>query len=80
MATYIYRFQDTGETIEVQQSMKDEPFTEIDGRPVHRVITGGSGVILKGGGWTSKGSFGPFLSEDDKIDSPARDNFGGGVN
>lgn len=47
---YAYRFDDEegGET-EVWQSMRDDPFKEIDGRPVTRLITGGGGVIFKEG-------------------------------
>jgi len=37
MPTYVYRFIDTGETIEIRQSFDDAPLTEAphpsDGRP-----------------------------------------------
>jgi predicted nucleic acid-binding Zn ribbon protein len=56
MATYIYKTipQSEGEEpeyFEIQQSMKDAPLTHhpVNGKPVHRVITGGYGVINFGG-------------------------------
>jgi len=39
MPTYIYERIDTGEHIEIVQSMKDDPLAEIDGKPVRRIIT-----------------------------------------
>jgi len=56
MPTYVYRFIDTGETIEVQQAFTDDPLTEAahpsDGtmRPVKKVFTP-VGVTFKGGGF-----------------------------
>jgi predicted nucleic acid-binding Zn ribbon protein len=56
MPTYVYRFIDTGETIEVQQSFDDEPLREAphpsDGkpRPVKKVFTP-VGITFKGGGF-----------------------------
>lgn len=48
--TYEYRFDDEeGGTTEVWQSMKDDALKEIDGRPVTRIVTGGSGVVFKEG-------------------------------
>jgi predicted nucleic acid-binding Zn ribbon protein len=63
MPTYVYKFIDSGETIEVQQAFSDEPFTEIahpvDGvvKPVKKVFTP-VGVSFKGGGFykTDSGS------------------------
>jgi predicted nucleic acid-binding Zn ribbon protein len=55
MPTYVYKFIDSGETIEVQQAFTDDPFTElahpVDGtvKPVKKVYTP-VGVSFKGGG------------------------------
>lgn len=48
MPTYVYRFTDTDEdeTVEVVQSIKAKPLTEIVARPVERVMIGGiSGYV-----------------------------------
>lgn len=37
MPIYVYKFLDTGETVEKLQSIKDEPLKEIDGREVIRI-------------------------------------------
>ena len=56
MPTYVYKFIDSGETIEVQQAFTDDPLTElahpVDGvvRPVKKVFTP-VGVSFKGGGF-----------------------------
>ncbi|MCX6514849.1 MAG: FmdB family transcriptional regulator [Actinobacteria bacterium] len=56
MPTYVYKFIDSGETIEVQQAFTDDPFTElahpVDGvvKPVKKVFTP-VGVSFKGGGF-----------------------------
>ncbi|MFM7870286.1 MAG: FmdB family zinc ribbon protein [Actinomycetota bacterium] len=56
MPTYIYKFIDTGETIEVQQAFTDEALTEYphpsDGtvRPVKKVFLP-VGITFKGGGF-----------------------------
>jgi predicted nucleic acid-binding Zn ribbon protein len=56
MPTYVYKFVDSGETIEVQQAFTDEPLTELahpqDGvvRKVKKVFTP-VGVTFKGGGF-----------------------------
>jgi predicted nucleic acid-binding Zn ribbon protein len=68
MPTYVYKFIETGETIEVQQAFTDDALTEavhpVDGtvRPVKKVFTP-IGVTFKGGGFyktdsggSSKGS------------------------
>ena len=66
MPTYVYKFLDTGETIEVQQAFTDEPLTElvhpVDGKvkAVKKVFTP-VGVSFKGGGFyktDSRGSSG----------------------
>jgi len=56
MPTYVYRFIDTGETIEVRQSFDDAPLTEAphpsDGRPrpVKKVFMP-VGITFKGSGF-----------------------------
>ena len=56
MPTYVYKFIETGETIEVQQAFTDDALTEAqhpgDGtmRPVKKVFTP-IGVTFKGGGF-----------------------------
>lgn len=56
MPTYIYKFVETGETIEVQQDFTDDTLTEathpVDGtlRPVKKVFTP-VGITFKGGGF-----------------------------
>ncbi len=63
MPTYVYKFIDSGETIEVQQAFSDDPLTEmahpVDGvvKPVKKVFTP-VGVSFKGGGFykTDSGS------------------------
>ena len=56
MPTYVYRFVDTGETIEVQQAFTDDALTEAthpetgDVMPVKKVFTP-VGVTFKGGGF-----------------------------
>jgi predicted nucleic acid-binding Zn ribbon protein len=56
MPTYVYRFVDTGETIEVQQSFADSALTEAthpttgEVLPVRKVFTP-VGVTFKGGGF-----------------------------
>jgi predicted nucleic acid-binding Zn ribbon protein len=63
MPTYVYKFVDSGETIEVQQAFTDDAFTEVahpsDGklRPVKKVFQP-VGITFKGGGFykTDSGS------------------------
>ena len=56
MPTYVYKFIDTGETIEIHQAFSDDPLTEAahpsDGRmrPVKKVFQP-VGVTFKGGGF-----------------------------
>lgn len=59
MATYDYKFIETGEIIEVSHPMKNDALTEYvhpetgEMMKVKRLISGGSGFILKGDGWTA---------------------------
>lgn len=52
MPTYEYKRED-GTTFEIVQSMSDDALTKCPttGQPVKRIISGGSGVVLKGSGW-----------------------------
>ena len=56
MPTYVYKFVETGETIEVQQDFSDDSLTEamhpVDGtmRPVKKVFLP-VGITFKGGGF-----------------------------
>ena len=56
MPTYVYKFVDTGETIEVQQSFDEQALTEAEHpttglvMPVRKVFTP-VGVTFKGGGF-----------------------------
>ncbi len=56
MPTYVYKFVETGETIEVQQDFSDDSLTELahpsDGkvRPVKKVFLP-VGITFKGGGF-----------------------------
>ena len=56
MPTYVYKFVDSGETIEVQQTFTDDALTEVahpsDGkmRPVKKVFQP-VGITFKGGGF-----------------------------
>jgi predicted nucleic acid-binding Zn ribbon protein len=67
MPTYVYKFLETGETIEVQQAFTDEPFTElvhpVDGttKAVKKVFTP-VGVSFKGGGFYKTDSRGSSSS------------------
>jgi predicted nucleic acid-binding Zn ribbon protein len=67
MPTYVYRFLDSGETIEVQQSFTDAPLTEAvhpsDGqmRPVKKVFMP-VGITFKGGGFYKTDSRGSSTS------------------
>jgi predicted nucleic acid-binding Zn ribbon protein len=54
MPTYVYETTNPKKTVrrfEIEQSMKDQPL-KVDpktGEPVRRVISGGHGVLVKGG-------------------------------
>ena len=67
MPTYVYKFTETGETIEVQQDFSDATLTEakhpVDGtmRPVKKVFTP-IGITFKGGGFYKTDSGGSSSS------------------
>ena len=69
MPTYVYKFVETGETIEVQQAFSDDSLTEaihpVDGtmRPVKKVFLP-VGITFKGGGFykTDSGKSGSIAS------------------
>jgi predicted nucleic acid-binding Zn ribbon protein len=67
MPTYVYKFVDTGETIEVQQAFTDDALTEAphpgDGsmRPVRKVFTP-VGITFKGNGFYKTDSRGKSTS------------------
>lgn len=50
MPTYIYKFEDTGETVEVQHGINKPALHEIGGRPVKRII-GKTDFLLRGKGF-----------------------------
>jgi putative FmdB family regulatory protein len=53
MPTYQYLCKDCGHTFEEFQSITDDPVTVCPkcGGEVHRVISGGAGIIFKGSGF-----------------------------
>ncbi|MFM7489784.1 MAG: FmdB family zinc ribbon protein [Actinomycetota bacterium] len=69
MPTYVYKFIDTGETIEIQQAFSDDALTEAphptDGtiRPVKKVFQP-VGVTFKGGGFYKTDSRGSSSSSN----------------
>ncbi len=86
MPTYVYKFIETGETIEVQQAFTDDALTEavhpVDGtvRPVKKVFTP-IGVTFKGGGFyktdsggSSKGSSTSASSSDSSTSSSSTES------
>lgn len=76
MPTYVYKFVETGETIEVQQGFSDDTLTEakhpVDGtmRPVKKVFLP-VGITFKGGGFykTDSGKSGASASSASSGDS-----------
>lgn len=62
MPKYVYEFEETGETIEVEQKMSDKTHEflmhpeKLKLMKVKRLISGGVGVIFKGDGWTPPGN------------------------
>ncbi len=58
MPTYEYVCTKCGHAFEAGQSMHDKPLTVCPqcGQRVRRVISGGTGIIIKGGGSCSTGS------------------------
>jgi predicted nucleic acid-binding Zn ribbon protein len=74
MPTYVYKFVDTGETIEVQQTFDELPLTEArhpstgEVKPVRKVFTP-VGITFKGGGFyktDSRGKSGTGKAKDEK--------------
>jgi predicted nucleic acid-binding Zn ribbon protein len=76
MPTYVYRFVDTGETIEVQQSFADPALTEAthpttgEVLPVRKVFTP-VGVTFKGGGFYKTDSRGKKATGGKKDETPS---------
>jgi predicted nucleic acid-binding Zn ribbon protein len=74
MPTYVYKFLDTGETIEVQQAFTDDALTEAadpsDGtlRPVRKVFTP-VGITFKGNGFYKTDSRGKTSSSSSSSES-----------
>jgi predicted nucleic acid-binding Zn ribbon protein len=76
MPTYVYKFVETGETIEVQQDFSDDSLTELahpsDGtvRPVKKVFLP-VGITFKGGGFykTDSGKSGSITGGSTSGDS-----------
>ena len=74
MPTYVYKFTDTGETIEVQQAFSDDALTEYphpsDGalRPVKKVFLP-VGITFKGGGFYKTDSRGGSSTSSSAKDS-----------
>jgi predicted nucleic acid-binding Zn ribbon protein len=79
MPTYVYKFVDTGETIEVQQSFDDPTLTEVahpaTGEPmaVKKVFTP-VGVTFKGGGFYKTDSRGGSASKSAASSSTTADS------
>lgn len=76
MPTYVYKFTETGETIEVHQDFSDDSLTEavhpVDGtlRPVKKVFLP-VGITFKGGGFykTDSGKSGTTPASSSSSDS-----------
>jgi predicted nucleic acid-binding Zn ribbon protein len=74
MPTYVYKFVDTGETIEVHQAFTDDALTEAmhpttgEIRPVKKVFTP-VGVTFKGGGFYKTDSRGSSSSSSSSTSS-----------
>ena len=83
MPTYVYKFVETGETIEVQQDFSDDSLTEakhpVDGtmRPVKKVFTP-VGITFKGGGFykTDSGKSGSSTAASSSSSSSSSDSSG----
>ena len=85
MPTYVYRFVETGETIEIQQDFSDDSLTEavhpVDGtvRPVKKVFLP-VGITFKGGGFyktDSKGSSSASTATSSADGSSSKGSSGG---
>ena len=78
MPTYVYKFIDTGETIEIQQAFTDEALTEAphpsDGKPraVKKVFQP-VGVTFKGGGFYKTDSRGGSSSSSSSSSTTSSD-------
>ena len=88
MPTYVYRFVDSGETIEVQQAFSDDPLTEAvhpgtgEVKAVKKVFTP-VGVTFKGGGFyktDSRGSSSRTASTTSSSDSSSTSSSDGSGN
>lgn len=81
MPTYVYKFIDTGETIEIQQAFTDDALTEArhpgDGtmRPVKKVFQP-VGVTFKGGGFYKTDSKGSSSSSSSSSSSTSSESAG----
>jgi predicted nucleic acid-binding Zn ribbon protein len=81
MPTYVYKFIDTGETIEIQQAFTDDALTEArhpgDGtmRPVKKVFQP-VGVTFKGGGFYKTDSKGSGSSSSSSSSSTSSESAG----
>ncbi len=81
MPTYVYKFIDTGETIEIYQAFSDDALTEAshpsDGkpRPVKKVFTP-VGVTFKGGGFYKNDSAASSKSGSNSTSSSASSSAG----
>ncbi len=84
MTTYEYEFIDTGDIVEIEQSMKDSKFEELVHpetgtlMKVKRLISNNGNVIFKGDGWTIhfedrgyKGKFKKKIRERGDVVAPA---------
>ncbi len=84
MPTYVYKFVETGETIEVQQDFSEDTLTEakhpVDGtmRPVKKVFLP-VGITFKGGGFykTDSGKSGSSAASSSSSGSSSGDSSGG---
>src|SRR5689334_13409717 len=82
MPTYVYKFVDTGETIEVQQAFTDDALTEAphpaDGtlRPVRKVFTP-VGITFKGNGFYKTDNRGKSSSGTGTGTTPSSSSDGG---
>ena len=81
MPTYVYKFIDTGETIEIYQAFSDDALTEAshpsDGtmRPVKKVFTP-VGITFKGGGFYKNDSAASSKSSGNSTSSSASSSAG----
>jgi predicted nucleic acid-binding Zn ribbon protein len=82
MPTYVYKFIDTGETIEVQQAFSEESLTHAhhpatgEKRPVKKVFTP-VGVSFRGGGFYKTDSRGGKSKSTSASTTPASESSSG---